>query len=125
MISIQQVCNNLTRVDLFNITIWTSYRTVVAFRANDELCVSRNYWSNTTGKHLKNIDGGSAAAKKQRLSEDAFIDKWGELIEPIFDRCQLETVTTMSGTNFEQIRELAKRRRRKISRIKPKENEAC
>ena len=55
-------------------TLWFSYRTVVAFqRGWGPIVVRENSWSTTTGKHLNYIDGGDAAAKRKRLSGDAFL----------------------------------------------------
>ncbi|MBQ3502516.1 MAG: hypothetical protein IJA72_02520 [Clostridia bacterium] len=35
---------------------WFSYDTMVAFRINGEFHIVKNYWGNTTGKHLNWID---------------------------------------------------------------------
>jgi len=56
------------------LTIYYSYNTCVAFKGyvSDEkrgLFVMKNYWSNTTGKHLNQIDGGN---KQNRLDEKEF-----------------------------------------------------
>lgn len=37
-------------------TFWFSYDTMVAFRINEEFHIVKNYWGNTTGKHLNWID---------------------------------------------------------------------
>jgi len=45
-----------------------SYSTLVAFRsASGERTVSVNHWSNTTGRHLNAIDGGSKEAHAKRV----------------------------------------------------------
>jgi len=45
---------NTLRVKLVNITLYYSYKTIVAYEdAKDGLVVRKNDWSTTTGKHLK------------------------------------------------------------------------
>lgn len=66
--------NNLTEVTLDGLVIWFSYETPVAFRVWDtgERVVSENIWSNTTGRHLSEIDGGSPAARRARVPREEF-----------------------------------------------------
>jgi hypothetical protein len=67
------------RVEIGNVTLWFSYKTLVAFCTPDTgLVVSQNVWGRTTGKHLKWIDGGN---KKSRLNRDEFEAKWKEVAE--------------------------------------------
>lgn len=47
---------------------WYSYETLVAFCIKGEFHIIRNYWGNTTGKHLNWIDSD----KSKRESEDEF-----------------------------------------------------
>jgi len=48
---------NTLRVKLVNITLYYSYKTIVAYEdAKDGLVVRKNDWSTTTGKHLNWID---------------------------------------------------------------------
>jgi hypothetical protein len=55
------------------ITLWYSYKTIVAFKTEkDGLIVRQNDWSTTTGKHLNAIDGGDSDAKKDRLPGEEF-----------------------------------------------------
>ena len=66
------------RVDVGNLTLWYSYKTVIAFRApGTGRVVSENAWSTTTGKHLNQIDGGD---KKNRLPRAEFEDKLRQAI---------------------------------------------
>ena len=64
------------RVDLPNVTVWFSYKTMVAFRVRGhERVVRENSWGPTTGKHLNAIDGGD---KKARVSGEEFERLWNE-----------------------------------------------
>ena len=47
---------------------WFSYDTLVAFRINGEFHIIKNYWGNTTGKHLNWI----CEDKKIREDEETF-----------------------------------------------------
>lgn len=50
-------------VTVGNVTLWFSYRTVVAFSTPETgLVVRENDWKGTTGKHLNWIDGGNKIA---------------------------------------------------------------
>ncbi len=70
MVESEQLMRNLTRIRAGKITYYVSYKTVVAFETRDDgLIVSRNVWSNTTGKHLNHIDSGN---KKDRLPREEF-----------------------------------------------------
>lgn len=65
--------NNLTRVYVGDLILWFSYETIVAFHApGSSRRVCENVWSQTTGRHLNEIDGGSKEAKAARLSHDVF-----------------------------------------------------
>lgn len=67
---------NFTTVYTDNMTLWFSYTTLIAFRVGAEKVVHENSWSNTTGKHLNQIDGGEAA---NRVNRETFLAKWKEL----------------------------------------------
>jgi hypothetical protein len=70
--------NNLTRVYLGNLVLWFSYETVVAFHVpGQRRVVSENIWSNTTGRHLNEIDGSS---KSTRVPHDEFERKLGQVM---------------------------------------------
>jgi hypothetical protein len=61
------------------ITLWFSYKTVVAFRTiGGGLRVSENCWGPTTGKHLNAIDGGN---KKSRLPRDKFEEELASALD--------------------------------------------
>lgn len=62
-------CNNTTasnaqRIDAGPVSVWYSYRTVVAIQIDDgPIVVRKNEWGPTTGKHLNAIDGGDKASR--------------------------------------------------------------
>ncbi len=51
-----------------NLTLYFSYETIIAFRSNHGLCIRKNDWSTTTGKHLNSIDPNH----KIRISGEQF-----------------------------------------------------
>lgn len=56
-----------------------SYDTLVAFAPRfGRKVVIKNYWGNTTGKHLNWIDGGD---KANRVDQETFDKLYNELIE--------------------------------------------
>lgn len=62
--------NHTLQFFLPGITLWYSYKTIVAYRdGQDGLVVCENVWGPTTGKHLNWIDGGD---KKNRYLQDEF-----------------------------------------------------
>ena len=68
---IEHIRPNFTKLSVGDLWIWFSYTTPVAFRVLGERRVVRvNDWSNTTGKHLNEIDGGD---KKSRISGPEFL----------------------------------------------------
>lgn len=71
---------NALRLDIGEISLWFSYKTVIAFRDgfDGDVIVSENCWSVVTGKHLNFIDGGS---KKSRLKRSEFESKLREMLE--------------------------------------------
>lgn len=72
---------NFSRVDVGPLTVWFSYRTPIAFHTYETGQVVReNDWSNTTGKHLNNIDDGTPDAKKARISGAAFEEQLQALL---------------------------------------------
>ena len=48
--------NKLTIIDLKGVKLYFSYSTIVAFRQQGEVTISKNIWSKTTGKHLNYIN---------------------------------------------------------------------
>lgn len=73
-----QTDKNFTTVYMDNMTLWFSYTTLVAFRVGAVKVVHENSWSNTTGKHLNQIDGGD---KANRVNREVFRSKWAELTD--------------------------------------------
>lgn len=89
LISISQPTGrpNFTRVRLPGLCVWFSYRTPVAFAVGEaewHTVVARNLWGPTTGKHLNEIDGGSAEAKAARLPWDEFADAYRVAVSAAF-----------------------------------------
>ena len=48
---------------------WFSYDTLVAFLINGEFHIIKNYWGNTTGKHLNWIDPDKSIREDQKTFE--------------------------------------------------------
>lgn len=63
---------NCMRVQIDNLILYFSYNTIVAFDYKSKRHVRQNEGGVTTGKHLNWIDGGSSAAKSQRLDSESF-----------------------------------------------------
>jgi hypothetical protein len=62
-----------TKVDLGHLSFIFSYDTLVAFWSHDRLwTVHENIWSNTTGRTLNAIDGGTKGAKSKRVDTETF-----------------------------------------------------
>ena len=73
---------NAMRVDVGDLTLWFSYRTIVAFQAMGKpIVVRQNEWESTTGRHLNAIDGGDKAS---RVSAEAF----GKLLDEALSKYQ-------------------------------------
>ncbi len=61
------------RVFVGPLTVWFSYSTPVAFKADGRpVVVRKNEWAQTTGKHLNAIDGGGKDAQKARVDGPTF-----------------------------------------------------
>ena len=68
MIKHRTIQSNLYQVKINQITIWFSYETPITFQVNaDFIYVSKNEWSNTTGKHLNIIDKDKAKRIDHKL----------------------------------------------------------
>lgn len=68
------------RVDVGPLTIWFSYKTVVAFHVSGHAkVVHQNDWGPTTGKHLNWIDRGDKAS---RVPAEQFDRLWQEQVGP-------------------------------------------
>ena len=61
--------SNYAVVEVGELTLWFSYRTLIAYQIRGRRCVSENLWGATTGKHLNAIDGGD---KKSRCARPLF-----------------------------------------------------
>ena len=68
---------NCQYMDLGPLTLYFSYKTIVAFTHNGVRTVCENCWGNTTGKHLNWLDGRD---HKNRLSRDEFNKKLDEVL---------------------------------------------
>jgi hypothetical protein len=66
------------RLDVGSLSLWFSYKTVIAFSDGYGITVSENAWSSTTGKHLNWIDGGN---KKGRLPRAKFEEELKKVLD--------------------------------------------
>lgn len=72
---------NYARVDVGPITLWYSYRTVIAFHVSGgNTTVRENDWGPTTGKHLNMIDGDD---KKSRINGQEFEARLAAIVDQI------------------------------------------
>ena len=70
--------SNHARVDFGNLTLWTSYRTVIGFWTPKTGTVCReNSWGPTTGKHLNAIQED----KKKRIGGAEFERRLAEVLK--------------------------------------------
>lgn len=92
--------NNLTRIYLGDIVLWFSYETIVAFHVpGSRPVVAANVWSNTTGRHLNEIDGGNKSA---RLGPEDFRTKLDEVMTII--NTAMATLSTYTAALAEAAR---------------------
>lgn len=68
-VKLRNIKPNFTEVLIGNVTLFFSYETIIGFTSKGELKVSENVWSNTTGKHLNQIEPN----KTRRLSREDFM----------------------------------------------------
>jgi len=47
---------NALKVTIDKLQLWFSYKTIIAFQYDGHFVISKNYWGNTSGKHLNWID---------------------------------------------------------------------
>jgi hypothetical protein len=67
---------NTLRVELGTITLYYSYKTIVAYSdIQDGLIVHENIWGVTTGKHLNWLDNGDKANRKDSNVFDEMLQK--------------------------------------------------
>lgn len=70
------------RVDLGSLTVWFSYRTLVAFRAPGmPTIVRQNDWGAATGTHLMWIDSETGETSQNRVSGEQFDELWARHVE--------------------------------------------
>jgi len=71
---------NYTHFTVGDLTLAFSYTTVVGFHYPGRgWTVRENAWGPTTGRHLNHLDGGTADAKRARLTGPDFTDALAEL----------------------------------------------
>jgi hypothetical protein len=64
MIRLNSISSNFTKLSIGDFQFWFSYETCIAFtHPKLGFLISENIWSNTTGKHLNQLEPD----KKQRL----------------------------------------------------------
>jgi hypothetical protein len=69
------------RVDVGPLTLWYSYRTIVAFQVDGkDRVVSQNVWTRTTGKHLNAIEPDI----KKRVNHETFMRLYKEQVDSLF-----------------------------------------
>jgi hypothetical protein len=57
MIKLEKIKDNFHRIFINDFCFWFSYETIVAYKIPGKATVcSQNKWSNTTGKHLNEIE---------------------------------------------------------------------
>lgn len=90
---------NFSRVDVGSLTLWFSYRTVIAYQDGWETTVVReNDWSNTTGRHLNYVDDGDKAS---RLPGDVFEARLATVLARLDTPAQtLSLAEVRDGTGF-------------------------
>ena len=67
---------NSIRIDVGSLTLWFSYKTVIAFADGWPTVISENIWGPTTGKHLNWINSDHSV----RLDRDEFKTKLQEVL---------------------------------------------
>jgi hypothetical protein len=68
---------NCLRLQIGGLTLYLSYKTVIAFHTIETgKVIRKNDWSTTTGKHLNWIN----ADKKRRISGDVFENQLNEVL---------------------------------------------
>lgn len=70
-------------VDMGNIILYYSYKTIVAFSFQGRTMVRKNDWGPTTGKHLNKIDGGSKEARENRVKGEEFEEKLAQSLKTL------------------------------------------
>jgi hypothetical protein len=76
MVKIQQIMPNMTLVDIGTLSLYFSYKTVIAFSSPNGLRIRTNVWGPTTGKHLNYL----SADKTRRIEGSAFEKELAETL---------------------------------------------
>lgn len=72
MIKLEQIKPNFHRVFVNDFCFWFSYETIIAYRSpNGQVVCSRNKWSNTTGKHINEIEPDKSRRLEPAVFENA------------------------------------------------------
>lgn len=75
---------NFSRVEVGPLTIWFSYSTPIAYNLPGEgTVVRRNEWGPTTGRHMNEIDGGSADRRAARIDGAEFVARLDRITAPL------------------------------------------
>jgi hypothetical protein len=89
------------------LSVYYSYDTAIAFKVDGHpRVVLRNYWSMTTGKHLNWIYSGSREAKKKRVTNEVFGQKWQELVAPLLNVKEAPPPSSIVGSGSESRRRI-------------------
>ena len=76
MIKLNQIKPNFTEIILGEyLTVYFSYKTIIAFEVNNELTISENEWGPTTGKHLNYINTDKTKRVPHENVEKLFYEK--------------------------------------------------
>lgn len=79
LVSIDNKKQNQTIVHIGDLSLFFSYRTIVAFRKNYKTVCCENVWKSTTGKFLNAIEPD----KKARVKQVAFKKLLDDVLETI------------------------------------------
>lgn len=66
LVQLNNIKNNFNEVVINDVTYYFSYNTIIAIDDQNGLKISKNEWSNTTGRHLNFINTN----KKIRIDHD-------------------------------------------------------
>lgn len=77
--TLKKISNNFQSVQIGSLTLYFSYATLIAFSDGDghEICIRKNVWGTTTGKHLNMIND----CKDLRIDEDDFNAEYEKAIK--------------------------------------------
>ena len=107
--AIEHIQPNFTKLSVGDLWIWFSYTTPVAYRVLGEKRVVRvNDWSNTTGKHLNEIDNGD---KQSRIPGAEFKARLKALTEPEPAKELVEQLSKVQSISMAEACNVAERNR--------------